>query len=478
MEYRNSGVFCAGNDETFVFIENILDEVIGLFPGPYIHVGGDEVPKQYWKVCPRCQARIKREGLADEKELQSYFIRRIETFLTSRGKKLIGWDEILEGGLAPEATVMSWRGMKGGIEAAGQHHDVIMTPESTCYFNHYQGAPDLEPKAWGGFTPLSEVYSFEPTPSELKQDEALHILGAQACVWTEFIETPDLIEYMILPRMSALAEVLWSAPQNRDWNDFKERMISQYRRFDSMHLTYAKSAFNVRFAITTAPPDFYAVVTMDSDAAGAGIHYTLDGSEPSTGSPGYSEPITVQSTAVIRAGTFTNGELAGKITFAEYYRHKATGKQPHLLQRYSNGYPGVGDFTLTNGLKGSKDYGDGQWQGYNGVDLVAVIDLGAATTLSRMTSTYFHDPGTWIFMPSQVEYAVSADGNTFQTVASLHNDTPQTTAGPIIKEFSSDFNPVSARYIRVTAKSIGVCPEWHAGAGRAAWLFSDEIVVE
>ncbi|MFP4471610.1 MAG: beta-N-acetylhexosaminidase, partial [Bacteroidales bacterium] len=208
--WPNVDIFCAGNEQTFEFLENILDEVIELFPGEYIHIGGDEATKTRWEACHKCQQRIRQEGLANEYELQSWFIKRMEKYLNSKGKRLIGWDEILEGGLAPEATVMSWRGFDGGIEAARQGHDVVMSPVSHCYFDYYQGNPDFEPVAIGGFTTLKKVYSFDPTPPVLNAEEAKHILGGQGNVWTEYIPSPEHAEYMSTPRMTALAEVLWS----------------------------------------------------------------------------------------------------------------------------------------------------------------------------------------------------------------------------------------------------------------------------
>ncbi|TET19155.1 MAG: beta-N-acetylhexosaminidase, partial [Candidatus Cloacimonadota bacterium] len=203
-------IYCAGSDSTFEFLQGILTEVIALFPGEYVHIGGDEVNKQEWKKCHKCKERIKSEGLKDVKELQSYFTRRIEKFLISKNRRLIGWDEILEGGLAPDATVMSWRGIEGGIEAAQEGHDVVMSPTSHCYFDYYQGEPENEPMAIGGFLPLKKVYSFEPTPEELSSEEAEHILGAQANLWTEFIDTPEHAQYMTFPRIAAIAEVIWS----------------------------------------------------------------------------------------------------------------------------------------------------------------------------------------------------------------------------------------------------------------------------
>jgi len=239
-------VYCAGKEKTFMFLENVLAEVIELFPAEYIHIGGDECPKAKWKECSDCQARIKAENLKDELELQSYFVKRIEKFLIAKGRKLIGWDEILEGGLAPEATVMSWRGNKGGIEAAKHEHDVVMSPYSHCYFDYYQGEPDNEPLAIGGFITLEKVYSFEPTPKELTEEEAKHILGAQGNVWTEYMVNPGHVEYMVFPRISALAEVVWSPAKNRNWGDFTKRMEKQYKRFEQLGINYSKSALSVQ----------------------------------------------------------------------------------------------------------------------------------------------------------------------------------------------------------------------------------------
>ena len=233
-------VYCAGNDKVFEFLENVLTEVIDLFPGMYIHIGGDECPKNRWEKCEKCQARIKNQDLKDEHELQSYFIRRIEKFLLSKRKLLIGWDEILEGGLAPEATVMSWRGIKGGIAAAEQGHDVIMTPNSHCYFDHYQKDQKTEPLAIGGFLPLKKVYFFEPIPEELDKKKQKHILGAQGNVWTEYMKTTDYVEYMSTPRMSALSEVNWSPKDKRNWDDFLSRLQTQFKRLDYLKVNYCK----------------------------------------------------------------------------------------------------------------------------------------------------------------------------------------------------------------------------------------------
>jgi hexosaminidase len=240
-------VFCAGNEKTFQFLEDVLAEVIPLFPSQYIHIGGDECPKSNWKRCPDCQKRMKGNNLADEHELQSYFIQRIEKHLNAKGKKIIGWDEILEGGLAPNATVMSWRGEEGGIVAAKQHHDVIMTPGHSCYFDHYQTEnKENEPIAIGGKTTVADVYAYNPTPKELTMEENKFILGAQGNVWTEYMKTSDYVEYMILPRMTALSEVVWSPKETTDWDNFKIRLNTMKARYDAMGLNYAKHVFETK----------------------------------------------------------------------------------------------------------------------------------------------------------------------------------------------------------------------------------------
>jgi hexosaminidase len=236
-------VYCAGKDTTFAFLEDVLDEVMELFPSKYIHVGGDECPKSRWEKCPLCQKRMKDEGLKDENELQSYFITRIEKYLNSKGRDIIGWDEILEGGLAPEATVMSWRGVRGGIEAAKMGHDVIMTPGTHMYLDHYQCEPEGEPLAIGGYSPLEWVYSYEPLPEELTPEEQKYVLGLQGNVWTEYIPTPEHLEYMAFPRAFAIAEIGWSPLMKRDFEDFLARFTAQRERYDLMNINYFKGEY-------------------------------------------------------------------------------------------------------------------------------------------------------------------------------------------------------------------------------------------
>jgi hexosaminidase len=288
-------IFCP-SEQTFAFLEDVLLEVMQLFPSQYIHIGGDEVPKQRWKESPVAQEVIRREGLANEEELQSYFIRRIEAFLRAHGRGLVGWDETLEGGLAPEATVMSWRGMEGGIEAARQGHDVIMTPTNRTYFDYYQGDPAGEPLAIGGFLPLDSVYAFEPVPAELTSGQAAHVLGAQGNLWTEYIPTPARAEYMLLPRMLALAEVLWSPKEARSWDGFVARLPGQFARLDALGAEY-RVPEPVGLGEDRLVLEDRIRVMMGSPFPGGILRYTTDGSEPTLSSSRYTGPLDLRLTA-------------------------------------------------------------------------------------------------------------------------------------------------------------------------------------
>lgn len=314
-------IYCAGNEQTFTFLEDVLSEVIALFPSPIIHIGGDEAPKTRWKACPKCQARIKEEGLKDEYELQSYFIKRIEAFLLTKDRSIIGWDEILEGGLAPNATVMSWRGVDGGIAAAKQRNNVVMTPNSHMYFDYYQGDPVLEPYAIWGLSTLRNVYFYEPTPQELSEEEAKHILGVQGNIWSEFIHSPDEVEYMGFPRASALAEVAWTPAPLKNWENFMWKMERQYERYDDLGINYAMSAYNVWQEIVVNHAKKEATVTFHTDSYRPQIYYTLDGSEPTTESLQYQASFNVNEPVIIKAATFRDGKRLSKVS--RYYINEA-----------------------------------------------------------------------------------------------------------------------------------------------------------
>lgn len=314
-------VFCP-SEATFAFLEGVLTEVMALFPGTYIHVGGDEVPKTRWRSSPAAQEVIRREGLRDENELQSWFIRRIERFLLQHGRRLIGWDEILEGGLAPEATVMSWRGTAGGIEAARQRHDVIMTPNSHLYFDFYQGDARFEPLAIGGLSPIEKVYAYEPVPDSLTPDEAAHILGAQANVWTEYLKTPGAVEYMAWPRALALAEVTWSTREARDWDSFVARLPAALRALDALGVNYRVPAVQgLEGDRLTLEPG--VTVRLGSILPDAEIRYTTDGSDPTRTSARSAGPFRVpvdSAGATVTARVFTGDGRASPARAATFTR--------------------------------------------------------------------------------------------------------------------------------------------------------------
>lgn len=307
-------IYCAGKEEVFVFLENVLAEVIELFPSEIIHIGGDEAPKKRWSACPHCQKRIKEEGLKDEHELQSYFITRIERFLNSKGRKIIGWDEILEGGLAPNAAVMSWRGTKGGIAAAKMGHPVVMTPTSHMYFDYFQGEPYLEPFAIWGHVPLRKVYGYEPVPEELTTEEQKYVLGVQGNLWSEFIHSSDKNEYMTYPRGAALAEIAWSNPERKNWEDFKRRMEEQYRRYEQKGINYSRSAYQVYFEVTDQVDHNKSTVNLLTDSYQPEIYYTLDGSEPTTQSNQFEGPFEVPVQKTVRAATFKDGRRISPVS--------------------------------------------------------------------------------------------------------------------------------------------------------------------
>ncbi|MCD2421843.1 family 20 glycosylhydrolase [Niabella pedocola] len=468
--------YCAGNDSAFIFLQNILKEVMALFPSQYIHVGGDEVDKTSWKQCARCQQRMKTEGLKNEEELQSYFIHRMEKFLIAHQRKLIGWDEILEGGLAPQATVMSWRGESGGIKAAQMNHDVVMSPTGPLYFDYYQGDPETEPLAFGGFNTLKRVYNYEPIPAALNKSQAAHILGAQANLWTEQISSHEHVEYMILPRMPALAEVLWSAKESRNWSDFNQRLQPHLEGFEQRGLRYSKGNFKVD--INPQVVNGKLLVSLETENEEGVIYYTTDGTEPGTGSPRYEKPFEVKGSITVKAAlAIHNSMVRGRPAQQSFTLNKATGRPLQYATPYSKYYPANGPFTLVDGIRGTTDAGK-QWHAFNGTDLVATVDLGLRTTAGSITLGCLQHYGQWIFFPQWVTFEVSDDGKQFTEIAMVRNTVPVADKAPQTKDFTARFDPRSFRYVRVTAKNLGQCPKGHPGEGQAAWLFCDEITVE
>lgn len=460
--YRN-GEFCIGNDQTFEFVENVLTEVLSLFPSEFIHIGGDEASKAAWKKCLKCQKRIKVEGLKDEKELQSYMIRRVGSFLKSKGRKLIGWDEILEGGLAPEATVMSWRGEKGGVEAARSGHYVVMTPGIYCYFDSYQAEPQTQPYAIGGFTPYLKTYSYHPIPSELTKEEAHYVLGAQANVWTEYITTPSHAEYMIFPRLLALSEVVWTEQSKKNRENFKYRVGKHIGLLSQRGVNVFRLSDRVDILTEVDTMGKRIKVSFDTEKYQPEIRYTVDGTEPETTSPIYDAPFYIRDSAMVKAAIFTGNLRSETLSSSRIDYHKAIGKPVVYQTRYNGSYPAAGETTLTDGYRGGLTYSDGRWQGFL-TNLDVTIDMGEVTNLGYVSAKFMQLTGPGVYMPDYVKVSVSENGTDFQEVGQVQNDVSTEISTLVLRDFVVRF-AAKGRYVRLFAKK-------HAG-----FQFVDEIVV-
>ena len=463
-------VYCP-KEETFAFLEDVLTEVMALFPSEYIHIGGDESPKTRWKVCDHCQKLIKEKGLKDEHELQSYFIQRIEKFVNSKGRKIIGWDEILEGGLAPNAAVMSWRGTEGGITAAKEKHYVVMTPGSHVYFDHYQGEPKNEPIAIGGYTTLEKVYSFNPIPSELNAEEAKYILGAQANVWTEYIPTSDHVEYMIMPRMAALSEVLWGTADPKNYREFEKRIIQHFDFYEKKGINYSKSIFEVTSSVH--PNDKGVAFALKSPNP-TGIRYTTDGSEPILSSSFYTKPIVVNQNSTVKAKYFEDGKPKSATIEQEFFITKSTGKKIELVTPPHENYGIGGSFTLVDGMVGNPSKYGRDWLGFWGKDLNATIDLGGTESFSKIKINTLLGEGSWIYFPKEIQFLISDDGKNFKSVQTISQKEIETKGGRI----EVNFPKTNAKFVKVIAVNNGIIPDGMPGAGSQSWLFVDEISVE
>jgi hexosaminidase len=463
-------IYCP-SEATFTFLENVLDEVIPLFPGKYIHIGGDEAPKTRWKNCDYCQELIKKENLKDEHGLQSYFIARMEKYINSKGKQIIGWDEILEGGLAPNATVMSWRGTKGAIEAAKSGHNVVMTPTSHAYFDYYQSDNPDEPLAIGGYLPLKKVYSFNPIPKELTSVEATHVLGAQGNVWTEYITTPEKVEYMAYPRAIAMAEVTWSNPRRRDYQDFAYRLSHFHKRLDNLDVNYANHLYEIEGEVTKRNDSLvFDLQTVIRDKT---IRYTTDGTSPTLQSEIYTAYLPISESTLLKAAVFDDTKKLGRDFTLTYNNHKAVGKTITLNPKPYKAYSGSGKEGLINGISGSDTrYGDKEWLGFWGEDVTIEIVFDEPTEINSISTRFYNANGQWIYAPKNISVSyINTEGRVFRI-----NPIQQGDATIIPHTFQLD--NITTDTIRIFIKNYGTIPEGKQGAGNKAWTFLDEIVVK
>ncbi len=466
-------VYCP-KEETFQFLEDVLTEVMALFPSKYIHIGGDECPKTQWKESALCQQLIREKGLKDEHGLQSYFIGRMEQFLNKNGRQIIGWDEILEGGLAPNATVMSWRGEEGGIEAAKQKHDVVMTPTTYCYLDYYQSQNEAEPLAIGGFLPLKKVYNYEPIPEELTAEEAQYILGVQGNVWTEYMPTMEQVFYMAYPRACALAEVGWSPKSTKDYAGFTKRLMPHLKRLQALGIEPANHLFEVKMEVEAGTGE--GVFVNISNESGIGeLHFSTNGTAPTMDALIFEKPIKIDENTTLSTQAFVKGQPQGQVKTMTFDWHKAAGKKIEFTHLPHPKYSGNGIGSVVNGVQGSSErYGDAEWLGFDGKNAEMVIDFGKVETFNSLKMRFFKGEGQWIYLPKDITVSISENGEKFQSVVSKNGiETDGKIAETTIK-----LDATKGRFLKIKATNFGIIPDGAQGAGNRAWLFLDEVVVE
>jgi len=472
-----SGVYCAGNEGSFEFLQDIINEVVELFPNEYLHIGGDEVGKDAWLKCEKCKKRMQDENLHGGEELQSYFVKRMESFVHSKNRKLIGWDEILEGGLPERATVMSWRGVKGGIEAANAGHDVVMSPGAPCYFDHSQGKSEFEPPSWGGYNSLLKVYDFNPVPNGIASDKRQHILGGQANLWTEQIKTLTHLQYMMLPRICALSEALWTHPSQKNKEKFIKKTDVHFDRLKELGYNFAGSSLSPDYEVNYNKESKTFYLKLKNELELYEVRYTLDGSEPSINSKIYKEPIKYNTPIELYAQCFRKGLPIGfplKKMFSTGFGNqcKVTYKNP-----YNESYSGGGATALIDNKFAISRGDDSNWQGIPEKDFEVDLDLGNTIELSYIGLNFFqHIGATSVMLPTQVTISVSVDGNVYKTIFDESIETIR-KRDPIIKRIETKFESQKVAYIKITAKNRGELPEWHVRKGNA-WVFIDEITVK
>ena len=450
-------IYCAGNDSVFMFLENVLDEVLELFPSKYIHIGGDEAPKYRWDNCNKCKARMRNEGLDDSHQLQSYFITRIERYLNSKGRQIIGWDEILEGGLAPSATVQSWRGMDGGIAAAKSGHYAIMSPTSHAYFDYDLDAIDLQ-----------KVYSFEPIPSVLSEEEAQFILGGECNMWSERAPQ-DLVDSKVFPRLLAMSEVLWTTAP-KDYPNFYKKVQKHYDILDAFGVDYGYESVPITSHCEYKNGQFeYRLFSATPDIT---LEYRLDNSDWKS----YSESFFVSNSVLVEARGFKNGKPYGEYK-QSVNKHIANGKKVSYAVPFSPNYPAKEELTLTDGLVGSNTkFRDGCWQGFYGESLDVLIDLEEEQTINTIDVGCFQYNLSWILMPKSIRIYSSDDGINFEKLVSFQNTISPQKEGQFRHQYSL-LCSARTRYIRLVVENFGILPDWHPAAGSQAWLFVDEIMI-
>lgn len=475
-------VLCVGNDFTLQFVKDVLSEVADIFPSEYIHIGGDECPKVRWEKCPKCQERIKSLGLKSdakhtkEQRLQSYMIQEAAKYLKEKGKRIIGWTEILEGGLVPDATLMSWIGESGGIEAAHQHHDVIMTPNTYLYFDYYQSKKvEDEPLAIGGYLPIEKTYNYEPMPKELTKEEQQYIKGVQANLWTEYIPVFSQVQYMVLPRLGAAAEVQWTDPSKKDYKDFLRRVPHLVAVYDCYGWNYATHVYDVNVDMKADTVNHVLNVQL-STMADDPIYYTLDGQDPTEKSLKYTKPFTIDQSVVLKTMA-VHPDRTSKISVDTIRFNKATLKPVVLLQPNESRFSPDGPVVLVDGRNGNHSFDTGAWLTVAGNDLEAVINMQAETILNSASVHVYVRKDAWLFDARGFSVSVSSDNKNYKEVASQEYKQMQESDSDGIIEHEFSFDSCKATYVKIKVISEKSMPDWHWDAGKAPFLLVDEIIL-
>lgn len=475
-------VLCVGNDFTLQFVKDVLSEVADIFPSEYIHIGGDECPKVRWEKCPKCQERIKSLGLKSdakhtkEQRLQSYMIQEAAKYLKEKGKRIIGWTEILEGGLVPDATLMSWIGESGGIEAAHQHHDVIMTPNTYLYFDYYQSKKvEDEPLAIGGYLPIEKTYNYEPMPKELTKEEQQYIKGVQANLWTEYIPVFSQVQYMVLPRLGAVAEVQWTDPSKKDYKGFLRRVPHLVAVYDCYGWNYATRVYDVNVDMKADTVNHVLNVQL-STMADDPIYYTLDGQDPTEKSLKYTKPFTIDQSVVLKTMA-VHPDRTSKISVDTIRFNKATLKPVVLLQPNESRFSPDGPVVLVDGRNGNHSFDTGAWLAVAGNDLEAVINMQAETILSSASVHVYVRKDAWLFDARGLSVSVSSDNKNYKEVASQEYKQMQESDSDGIIEHEFSFDSCKATYVKIKVISEKSMPDWHWDAGKAPFLLIDEIIL-
>ena len=464
-------IFCAGNDSVFTFLQDILDEVLELFPSKYIHLGGDEARKTHWEECPLCQTRMKAESLENTEELQGYFMARVARYVQNKGREVIGWDELTNARIPEGSIILGWQGYgQAALKAAELGHRFIMTPARILYLIRYQGPQWFEPITYFGNNTLKDVYDYEPVQKDWTPQAASLLMGVQACMWTEFCNSPADVDYLLFPRLSALAEVAWTKPARKNWASYLKAMDHFNEHLAAKGIVYARSMYNIQQTVT--PKEGRLQVELDCIRPDVQVRYTMDGSVPTAQSPLYTKPLMLTEAKTIKAATFAGNEQLGQMLELPVIWNKATAKPVKSA--------GTGDlYMLTNGIRGSQKYTDLEWCSWMKSDTVTfTLDLKKPELVNKLTLGSITNYGMAVHKPAEIEVWISGDDKEYRKVGECSYTKNEIFREGVFREDIPFEIGTEARYVRVVARGVGDCPFTHVRPGQEARIYFDEIIIE